>query len=80
MNKEMTWFTIGRVLCIEIISGGDAECNIREVFIKVRHLGGHEQMYLYTGGSILKATNNDVISFFFVAGEDDYSYKILEII
>lgn len=77
MGKNITWFTIGSILNIEVISDNNAECNKKKALVKVKHLGGHEQVYLYTDLSRLKATNNDVISFFFVAG--DNGYEMLEI-
>lgn len=77
MGKNITYFTIRSILNIEVISDNNAEYNKKKAFTKVKHLGGHEQVYLYTDVSKLKATNNDVISFFFVAG--DNGYEMLEI-
>lgn len=49
MNKKPTWFTVGNIIeCIE--TGND-----NKLLLKVKHLGGNEGLYSYSGLGDLKS-------------------------
>ncbi|EKM7654146.1 hypothetical protein PVE54_001072 [Salmonella enterica] len=73
MNKKPTWFTVGNIIeCIE--TGND-----NKLLLKVKHLGGNDGLYSYSGLGDLKSKRNEQISFLFIDGDKDNLSEIIEV-
>lgn len=80
MDKKLTWFTIGSIVNINDLADENKGGLESKMLVRVKHLGGHEQIYVYAGLNKLEATKDELILLFFVADESDNYYEIVEII
>ncbi|EEN1329368.1 hypothetical protein C4W56_22015, partial [Salmonella enterica subsp. enterica serovar Bareilly] len=49
MDKKLTWFTIGSIVNINDFADENKGGLESKMLVRVKHLGGHEQIYVYVG-------------------------------